>query len=238
MNQDDTKAKILWSESDSVKKIITRPIKNGKIILNKKAMIDIDKVPVSMLVTNDRNYTITMSMLALIISFMTVFVTYDPVITFIIMGCAMGGSMFFFRRKLIYPFYVATWYLNKPVNIDSVSSKTSKWTSKLKRNPKSKSLKDVAAEGEITFQDFKLKEGKGDTYSPESYKNLSEDAALKALIQGESKDHLNLFFGMMMLAVGMMIAVIMFPDGFNAFVTSFQQAAAQAPQAFTGAAGG
>jgi hypothetical protein len=217
------KAKMLWSEADRMHKMMTIPIKKGKLHLPKTKdgivpMIDVDKVPQSTIEYADK----ILEGITYVVGGVAAYGAS------MVGGLYIGASVFagtvlvakqFMKRPILYPFYMARWNSCTPLNPDT--AKPSRRFS-IRRNKK-----EV---GTIDFVEVKLKEPADgiEMYTPENYSRLHKATTLATYLKGTGGDKLPWPLLLMMIMVGFFVCAALFPNGIQAAIQAAQSAATPA----------
>jgi len=244
------KCKMLFSDADRIVRMITKDIKNGKVKISKQGDIDVDKIPYNLIEQKDKKAELVsmgVSGMAAMIGFLAL---YDLTIG-IVMFCTVFVFMFrFYRPMILYPLYFVRWNSSTPFKMAEAKprkkfrllrrSRIGKMKIQTKDDEYVELANEEAAYGDLEFIELAVKEAPEGipTYTPESFRKMSENATLRELLTSFKKVQTPWMMMIVMLVLGFALCAMLFPNGIQAAMNAAGQAAGSASNAVVPPTGG
>ena len=218
-------SKILWSEADRVHKMITKPLKDGRLNLSKTAQIDVDKVPHAVLEAKDKVVEGTLYIMSafgfLIGTILLGSVIYGMCIMLVGILLSMRLSK---KRTIMYPFFFAKWNACTPFDITKkipIKKYTVNEKIEMQKDTKEgkKSIwKTVSSKvrevGTLEFFELKMDDKANEgipMYTPQDMVKLDKQSAMREIIKGEHADKMNLPLMIIVLVLGLVLGLYVSP---------------------------
>jgi hypothetical protein len=243
------KTKTLWSDKKGVFRVIEKEMKDGALVLSKKARINVEKLDNAIISYPDK----MVNFLAMAVSGLgggigLVAGGSEAGMLLAPVGFLGGliGVKIFMARRIYYPLICARWNSSQPFDLlKAKPSKAFKVNEKvqvqkrvlayqkklkfltIKKKMVWKTIKTYNREvGELEFVDMKLNVPEGiEVITPENYQNLHRNVALETMMRPDKGNDIPWLMCAIFAMVGFFMAVAFFPHGLEAFIQSLQQSA-------------
>jgi hypothetical protein len=218
-------SKILWSEADRVHKLITKPLKDGTLILSKNAKIDVDKVPHAVIEFKDKVVEGALYIFSTFGLVLGTLLTGNMILGLCVMLCGvLLTQRLSKKRTIMFPFFFAKWNCCTPFDITkklpikryTVKEMVSveKQTKEGKKTVWKKVSEKVREVGSLEFFEMKIQDPPTTgipMYTPQDLVASEKNTAMREIMKGEHGEKMNIPLLVIIMVLGLMMGLYISP---------------------------